>query len=91
MNSTIATALHAIHDDVGHTWTIETLAARSGMSRSAFAEIQPISRRPANRISAEVADYSGEGRLAVHGPIDCGYRLRHWLWLRDRIQYSVQA
>lgn len=34
----IATALHSIHDDVGHPWTIATLATRSGMSRSAFAE-----------------------------------------------------
>ncbi len=33
----IGTALSAVHDNVGTPWTVESLAARAGMSRSAFA------------------------------------------------------
>ncbi|MCC9312285.1 AraC family transcriptional regulator [Kitasatospora sp. RB6PN24] len=34
---TISTALHAIHDDPAHPWTVEELGARAGLSRAAFA------------------------------------------------------
>jgi AraC-like DNA-binding protein len=33
----IGTALKSIHEKVGHSWTVESLAASAGMSRSAFA------------------------------------------------------
>jgi AraC-like DNA-binding protein len=33
----IGTALKSIHDNVGRSWTVESLAAAAGMSRSAFA------------------------------------------------------
>jgi AraC-like DNA-binding protein len=33
----IAPALRAIHDDSGHPWTVESLGARAGLSRAAFA------------------------------------------------------
>jgi AraC-like DNA-binding protein len=33
----MAVALHAMHDDPGHRWTLQELAARCGMSRSSFA------------------------------------------------------
>jgi len=34
----ISSALAAIHEDPAHPWTVETLGARCGLSRSAFAE-----------------------------------------------------
>lgn len=33
----MSAAIHAIHDDPAHGWTIQKLAERAGMSRSAFA------------------------------------------------------
>lgn len=33
----VAPALKAIHDDPGHPWTVESLGARAGLSRAAFA------------------------------------------------------
>ena len=33
----IGAALHLLHKDVASNWTVETLAAAAGMSRSAFA------------------------------------------------------
>ncbi|HRO58022.1 MAG TPA: AraC family transcriptional regulator [Burkholderiaceae bacterium] len=33
----LARALVAVHEDPGHAWSLELMAARSGMSRSAFA------------------------------------------------------
>jgi AraC-like DNA-binding protein len=33
----VGPALHAIHDDPGHTWTVAELARRSGVSRAPFA------------------------------------------------------
>ncbi|MBT2452770.1 AraC family transcriptional regulator [Streptomyces sp. ISL-43] len=33
----IAPALHAIHEDPGHPWTVESLGGRAGLSRAAFA------------------------------------------------------
>src|SRR5215472_12430620 len=33
----IAAALAAIHDKPGHTWSLESLAAKAGLSRSVFA------------------------------------------------------
>lgn len=33
----LAAALDAIHSEPGHAWTVETLATRAGLSRSAFA------------------------------------------------------
>lgn len=34
----ISTALHAIHDRPAHPWTVETLGAKAGLSRAAFAQ-----------------------------------------------------
>ncbi|MET9518845.1 AraC family transcriptional regulator [Streptomyces sp. NPDC002994] len=33
----VSAALHAIHDDPAHPWTVEELGARGGLSRAAFA------------------------------------------------------
>jgi AraC-like DNA-binding protein len=33
----VAAALHAIHDDPAHPWTVAALGARAGLSRAAFA------------------------------------------------------
>ena len=33
----IARSLHAIHEDPGHPWTVQSLGARAGLSRAAFA------------------------------------------------------
>jgi AraC-like DNA-binding protein len=34
----IGTAIHAVHDDPGHNWTLQELAQHAGMSRSTFAQ-----------------------------------------------------
>lgn len=36
-DSQIGAALNAVHDNVDRPWTVESLAAAAGMSRSAFA------------------------------------------------------
>jgi AraC-like DNA-binding protein len=36
-NSAVGPAVRAVHDDPAHTWTVEALAQRSGLSRAAFA------------------------------------------------------
>ncbi len=33
----MSAAIHAMHDDPAHRWTLQALAARAGMSRSTFA------------------------------------------------------
>jgi AraC-like DNA-binding protein len=33
----VAKALAALHDDLGHLWTLDSLASTAGLSRSAFA------------------------------------------------------
>ncbi|MGW5456291.1 AraC family transcriptional regulator [Nocardia sp. NPDC003979] len=34
----LSRALRAVHDDPGHNWTVESLGARAGLSRAAFAK-----------------------------------------------------
>jgi AraC-like DNA-binding protein len=50
----LARALAAMHDDPAHPWTLDTLAARAGMSRSRFAEVfaQVVGQPPAAYLAA---------------------------------------
>ena len=52
-------AITAIHADPGHPWTIERLAHKSNLSRSAFAE------RFARRVGQPPATYITQVRLAT--------------------------
>jgi AraC-like DNA-binding protein len=55
----IAEALRALHDDVRHNWTVETLAAHAGMSHSAFAS------RFRERVGVPPIAYLRNWRLAL--------------------------
>lgn len=46
----IGAALKSIHENVGRSWTVESLAAAAGMSRSAFAALQRVPRSSPARI-----------------------------------------
>lgn len=55
----LATALHGIHTDAAHPWTLVTLARQAGMSRSCFAE------RFARVIGMTPLNYLLQWRIAV--------------------------
>jgi AraC-like DNA-binding protein len=57
MDPVIGSAITAIHADPAHPWTIERLAAKSNLSRSAFAE------RFVRRVGRPPAAYIGQVRL----------------------------
>src|ERR1700752_1359656 len=57
MDPVIGDAITAIHADPAHPWTIERLAAKSNLSRSAFAE------RFVKRVGTPPAAYIAQGRL----------------------------
>jgi AraC-like DNA-binding protein len=58
MDPVVGTALAAIHSSPGHPWTIERLAHKSNLSRSAFAE------RFARRVGQPTAAYVARVRLS---------------------------
>jgi AraC-like DNA-binding protein len=73
----IAPALKAIHDDPGHPWTVESLAARAGLSRAAFA------RRFAGVVGVPPLTYLTTWRMATaarmlrHAPTTVGTVAKH--------------
>ena len=57
----IGTALSAVHDSVSTPWTVESLAATAGMSRSAFAaRIKELLGTDTAGIRNRVADAEGD-------------------------------
>jgi len=58
MDPVVGDAITAIHTDPGHPWTIERLAHKANLSRSAFAE------RFARRVGQPPATYIAQVRLA---------------------------
>jgi len=55
----LARALHQIHDDVAHPWTVAELAKAAGMSRAVFAE------RFARKVGMPPMQYLLEWRIAI--------------------------
>lgn len=55
----LAKALHSLHADIAHHWTVAALAREAGLSRSAFSE------RFAHTIGAPPMEYLMQWRMAV--------------------------
>ena len=88
----MSAAIHAMHDDPAHPWTLQELAEQVGMSRSGFAAKfkETVGSTPIDYLIS-LADAPGRGPAEELRRSHLGHLAIARLRIRERLQHRLQA